>query len=288
MNVQTGAFAIRDLTTLEDLEACVALQQEVWGERFSQLAPVSILKVSQRLGGVVAGAFDGAGDLAGFVFGLTGIEDEDPVHWSDMLAVRSGLRGAGLGRRLKAWQRSRCLERGVRRAYWTFDPLESRNAWLNLGRLGAVARDYLSDMYGASDSPLHQGLGTDRLLALWLMDSPRVEERLGGRGDPPPTEEILERLPRAFEVEVDGRLPRPITRDATPDPGSTTAAALLVPIPADIQGLKAARPDLAVSWREAIRSALAPRLADGWEVRELVRSPEPVSYYVLQRSEART
>lgn len=278
---------IRELETLEDLEACVALQQEVWGERFSQLAPVSILRVSQRLGGVVAGAFDGTGDLVGFVFGLTGIEDGDPVHWSDMLAVRPRLRGGGLGRRLKAWQRSRCLERGVRRAYWTFDPLESRNAWLNLGRLGAVAREYLPDMYGASDSPLHQGMGTDRLLALWLLDSPRVEERLRGRGDPPPTAEILERLPRAFDVEMDGRLPRPVTRDATSDPDSTVADALLVPIPADIQGLKAADPDVAVSWREATRSALAPRLAEGWEVRELVRSPEPVSYYLLRRSEAR-
>lgn len=275
---------IRELETLDELEACVALQQEVWGKGFSQLAPVSILRVSQRLGGVVAGAFDGTNDLVGFVFGLTGIEAGEPVHWSDMLAVRPGLRGGGLGRRLKAWQRDRCLELGVRRAYWTFDPLESRNAWLNLGRLGALVREYIPDMYGASNSPLHRGLGTDRLLALWLLDTERVEERLGGRGDPPPTAEDVTHVPLAFRVELDGPLPRP----GVPDRGSGRGGeAIRVPIPADIQALKVADPDLARAWREATRSALAPRLAEGWEVREVVRSPQPVSYYLLRPRESR-
>lgn len=275
---------IRELETLEDLEACVALQQEVWGQGFSQLAPVSILEVSRRLGGVVAGAFDAAGDLIAFVFGLTGIQDGEPVHWSDMLAVRPGLRDGGLGRRLKAWQRDRCLELGVRRAYWTFDPLESRNAWLNLGRLGAVAREYIPDMYGASDSPLHRGLGTDRLLALWLLDSDRVEERLRGQGDPAPSAEGVKDVPLAFPVELRDRLPRPGSSDR---PHHRGGDAILVPIPADIQALKAGDPELARAWREATRSALAPRLAGGWEVRELVRTPEPVSYYLLRRVEDR-
>lgn len=272
---------IRELETLEDLEACVALQQEVWGQGFSQLAPVSILEVSRRLGGVVAGAF-AANDLVAFVFGLTGIEEGEPVHWSDMLAVRPGLRDGGLGRELKGWQRDRCLELGVRRAYWTFDPLESRNAWLNMGRLGALAREYIPDMYGASDSPLHRGLGTDRLLALWLLDTPRVEERIRGRGDPPPTADDVEGVPRAFPVEMDGQLPRPGTPERVPDRDDD---AILIPIPGDIQALKAADSELARAWREATRSALAPRLADGWEVRELVRTPEPVSYYLLRRAE---
>lgn len=272
---------IRELESLEELEACVALQQEVWGQGFSQLAPVSILEVSRRLGGVVAGAFDEAGALVGFVFGLTGLEDGEPVHWSDMLAVRPAARSDGLGQRLKAWQRNRCLELGVRRVYWTFDPLESRNAWLNLGRLGAVAREYIPDMYGVSDSPLHRGLGTDRLLALWLLDSPRVEERLSGRGAPPPSPESAAELPLAFGVERQADLPRPVGGETLSAPDGD---AILVPIPADIQALKAADPQLALAWREATRAALAPLLAGGWEVRELVRLSESVSCYLLRRT----
>lgn len=274
---------IRPLETLEELDACVRLQEETWGPGFTERVPRSILKIAPRVGGVTAGAFDPADELVGFVFGLTGLEGGEPVHWSDMLAVRPRARGMGLARRLKLWQRERCLELGVRRMYWSYDPLESRNAWLNLGRLGAVVREYAVDLYGPSDSPLHRGLGTDRLIALWRLDSPRVEARLAGSGAPPPSPDAVRHLPRAFAVEAAGGVPRPGSVSLS---GAGHAGPVLVPIPADVQAVKAADPGLAVAWREATRTALAPRLAAGWEVRELVRSPEPVSYYLLERAGA--
>ncbi|MFW5951578.1 MAG: GNAT family N-acetyltransferase, partial [Gemmatimonadota bacterium] len=135
---------IRPLETLEELDACVRLQETTWGPGFAERVPTSILKINQRVGGITVGAFDGR-ELVGFVFGLTGIENGQPVHWSDMLAVRADARGRGLGLRLKEWQRERCLELGVRRMYWSYEPLEARNAWINLARLGAVVREYVPD-----------------------------------------------------------------------------------------------------------------------------------------------
>jgi len=270
-----GEFAIRPLGTLEEFRACVALQEAVWGEGFAERVPPAILKVSQRLGGVVSGAWDEDGELAGFVFGMTGWEEGRPVHWSDMLAVRPGIRGSGLGIRLKAHQRELLLERGVNRVYWSFDPLESRNAWVNLGRLGAVAREYVEDMYGQSDSPLHQGIGTDRLVVLWKLDAPRVVERLD-REQPPPGPEILKGVPRALEVQEEGGLLRPVALPPLPQ-GST---AFRVPIPADIQTLKSRERALAREWRMAVRRVMVPRMARGWEVREFVRRGN-LSEYLL-------
>jgi len=281
-NTSEGGFSIRPLDSLEDFRECVALQERVWGEGFSERVPVAILKVSRRLGGVVAGAFDREGKLAGFVFGMTGWEDGRPVHWSDMLAVRPGVRGAGLGIRLKNYQRAVLLERGVTRVYWTFDPLESRNAYVNMGRLGAVAREYLVDMYGETDSPLHRGIGTDRLVVTWEIDSPRVAARVE-REETPPGPEALEGVPRVLEVREVGGFPRPVSPSASPDADSPRVR---VPIPADVQALKDRDPDLAREWRHAVREALASRIRAGWEVRELIRAGN-LSEYLLLLKKAR-
>src|SRR5437588_394451 len=117
---------MRHPSTHEDFVACVALQEDTWGAAFSERVPAAILKVSQRLGGITAGAFDAQDRLLGFVFGMTGVENGRLVHWSDMLAVRPELRDHGIGRRLKEFQRDTLLERGVGLVYWTFDPLAGR------------------------------------------------------------------------------------------------------------------------------------------------------------------
>ena len=172
---------IRHLVTHQDFQACIHLQEETWGAGFSERVPSAILHIARRLGGVVAGAFDRDGSLCGFVFGLTGVEGVVPVHWSDMLAVTPRQRGQGLGVRLKAFQREDLLARGIRRMFWTFDPLEAGNAYLNLCKLGVVSNEYVVDMYGSNTgSPLHTGIGTDRLVVLWQMDDRRVTSRLGG------------------------------------------------------------------------------------------------------------
>jgi len=267
-------FEIRPFRTIEEFRACVDLQEETWGHGFSERVAPAILKVAQILGGVSAGAWDEEGALVGFVFGMTGVRDGEVVHWSDMLAVRRGLRDTGLGTRLKAYQRDALLDRGITKMYWTFDPLQSRNAYLNFSKLGIVVREYARDMYGQTDSPLHRGIGTDRYIALWLMDTDRVARRVAGEERGPDSLQAARAL-AVLDADESGDLPRPgrVLLGAG-------EAAIRVPIPADVSSVMADSMELAVAWREATREALTHYIDRGYEVRELVRGPR-VSHYLL-------
>jgi predicted GNAT superfamily acetyltransferase len=269
-----AAYTIRPFETIEEFRSCVELQEETWGRGFSERVPPAILKVSQILGGVSAGAYDADGGLAGFVFGMTGLRDGELVHWSDMLAVRDDARDSGLGRRLKAYQRDEVLGRGVEKMHWTFDPLQSRNAYLNFNKLGILVREYARDMYGQTDSPLHRGIGTDRFIALWLLSSERVALRLSGGGDASGEDGYADAV-SVLDAELDGALPRP--GEPSLDLGNV---ALTVSIPAEIGAVMDASMELALDWRKATRTALTHYLDRGYEVRELVRRG-PVSQYLL-------
>lgn len=270
-------WRIRPLETIEELHACVALQEETWGHGFSERVPPAILKVAQILGGVASGAWDEQDALVGFVFGMTGVRNGEVVHWSDMLAVRRGLRDTGLGAELKAYQRRILLEQGVATMYWTFDPLQSRNAYLNFSKLGILVREYARDMYGETDSPLHRGIGTDRFIALWEMDSERVDRRTAGGQRGPAAEEHASDPAALAEAGPYDHLPRP----GRPRTG-LDAPRVRVAIPADISAVMADSMDLAVAWREATRSTLTHYLDRGYEVRELLRGAR-TSDYLLTR-----
>ncbi len=270
------AYEIRPLATMEEYRACVALQEETWGHGYSEIVPPAIMKVAQILGGVAAAAWSPDGSLGGFIFGMTGVRDGKVVHWSDTLAVRRGIRDSGLGTRLKAYQRSVLLERGVTEANWTFDPLQSRNAYVNFAKLGIVAREYVRDIYGESGSPLHRGIGTDRLIAVWPMDSERVRRRVSGEEKGPGAGVLRECR------EVLGATPGAGTGAARP--GGVHLGAedpvVSVAIPADVLALMAESLELAVAWREATRTVLTHYLGRGYEVRELVRGTH-ASHYLL-------
>jgi predicted GNAT superfamily acetyltransferase len=266
------SHAIRDLTDYADLRRCVTIQERTWGAGFTEIVPPAILWIATRTGGVVAGAFEPGGELVGFVFGISGFREGRPVHWSDMLAVLPEGRGAGLGRSLKLHQRRVLLEGGIRDVYWTFDPLESRNAHINFGRLGAVSGEYIPDCYGTSDSPLHAGLATDRLVVHWRLDAARVASRLAG--------EDMSRTPSDPDV---------INPSAHAPRLDLDAEQLLLRIPSDIQAVKRQDPGEALRWRETVREALQHYLDRGYLVVDLVRSPEDgrdLSGYVLARDSA--
>ena len=181
---------IKPLTTLEQFERCVVLQLEVWGYSDGDLIPRRVFLVAQRIGGQVIGAFDGD-TIIGFAMALPGYRDRRPYLHSHMLAVLHEYRNAGLGRRLKLAQREDALARGFDLMEWTYDPLEIKNAHLNIARLGAISRRYKADFYGPSSSPLQGGLPTDRLYAEWWLNSPRVVGIL--KGEPQPME-VVERV----------------------------------------------------------------------------------------------
>ncbi|MGC9224379.1 MAG: GNAT family N-acetyltransferase [Terracidiphilus sp.] len=185
---------IRSCADMDEMEACVRLQIETWGYDESDVIPRKTFLLAQKIGGQVIGAFDSGvtddaagsdGSLVGFAMSLPGIKSTpqgaQPYIHSHMLAVRPSHRNRGLGARLKWEQRKEALARGIRHMEWTFDPLEIKNAFLNIHRLGAIAREYRADFYGVSSSRLQGGLPTDRLLAEWDLDSPRVETILARR-----------------------------------------------------------------------------------------------------------
>jgi predicted GNAT superfamily acetyltransferase len=162
------------------MEACVQLQAEVWGFKTEDLVPRRIFVVAHNIGGQVIGAFNGT-ELVGFAMALPGVRNASPYLHSHMLAVREGYRDSGIGRRLKLAQRDDAIQRGITLMEWTFDPLELKNAYFNIARLGAIVRRYTHSFYGLTSSALQAGLPTDRLHAEWWLQSSRVESFLVGR-----------------------------------------------------------------------------------------------------------
>jgi predicted GNAT superfamily acetyltransferase len=276
-----SGLVVRDLAGMEEYRAAFSFQDEVWGPDFTEGVPASMQKVAQWVGGVAAGAFED-GEMVGFVFGITGVRAGELVHWSDILAVRAGARDGGIGRRLKWHQRLRAMEAGARTMQWTWDPLEARNGWLNLERLGAVADLYVMEMYGSSTSPLHTGIGTDRLVARWKLADPRVEA--AAAGDPMPPLHWPDREPvYAFGVSASGR-PEVDVDDpevAAPDP----ECEYRVPLPPELQDLKRDDPDQAWAWRVATRAALAPTLDQGWTVVGMERTSGGGAAYRLLKED---
>jgi predicted GNAT superfamily acetyltransferase len=173
----TEAAVIRPCHGLPEMRACVALQKEVWNFTDVELVPLRIFVVAEKIGGQVIGAFE-TDELVGFAFALPGFRAGHAYLHSHMLAVRAGYRNAGLGRRLKLAQRDEALSRGFELMEWTFDPLEIKNSYLNIEKLGAIARRYNVNQYGITSSPLQGGLPTDRLVAEWWLKSDRVVDRL--------------------------------------------------------------------------------------------------------------
>jgi len=251
-------LSIRQLRTHAEYRACVALQKETWGTVFTEMVPPSLLLVSQKIGGVAAGAFDDNDRLVGFVFGLTGVKDGRLVHWSDMLAVRPELRDRGIGRRLKLFQREWVLPLGVRTIYWTFDPLVARNAHLNLNGLGVTVEEYVPDMYD-SDSPsdLHRGLALDRLVVAWHISPEAPAE---------PQTDLSEATRTRFAHA-------PIINPQASQAAAGDAEAVLplhecirLEIPADIQALKEHSLEAAVRWQAAVRAAFRFYLQQNYRV----------------------
>jgi predicted GNAT superfamily acetyltransferase len=261
---------IRPLRTLDELHACVDLQRETWGHEFTDVVPASILKVSQRIGGVAAGAFDETGRLLGFVYGLTGVENGKIVHWSDMLAVRPEARNLGLGRRLKEFQRHAMQLLGGVVIYWTYDPLVARNAHLNFNVFGVRVVEYVEDMYGETESPLHRGIGTDRFVVAWPVADDEMQRELADNHAAGTNRDLRD----APILNADNKIP------AVRELGDHVR----VEVPADINEMQQADKQQAIAWRRSTRAAFARALSDGLIVQGFVIDDcTHRGYYLLAR-----
>ena len=201
---------IRALTAHDEFREAVRLQRAIWGFEDVDVAPARLFVVATRIGGQAIGAFDG-GRMAGFLIAIPGIGPSGAAYLhSHMLGVLPEYRNQGIGRALKLAQRDDAVARGIGLIEWTFDPLQLKNAFFNIERLGAIVRRYVHNQYGTTSSPLHGGLPTDRCVAEWWLQSPRVEAIvIGGKRERPAVE-------RRVRVPVEMHDPRAI-QSATAD-----------------------------------------------------------------------
>jgi len=190
---------IREAVSTEDLDEVTRIQREVWNVEDIDIVGRIQLRASMHAGGSVLVAETGDGAIAGFAYAFPALEHGETFWPSDMLAVRARHRGGkGVGQALKWAQRDAALAKGIRRITWTFDPLQAGNAHLNLELLGVTAREYLSNFYGVTSSDLHHGLPTDRLLASWALESPRVSALSRGEKPAPLAAETTVSIPPAW------------------------------------------------------------------------------------------
>jgi predicted GNAT superfamily acetyltransferase len=174
---QFGNLSLRSCHSVGEFRQALQLQKDVWNWTDIELVPVRLFVVAEKVGGHVLGAFN-ENEMVGFAYGLPGIRGNHSYLHSHMLGVREDFRNTGLGRALKFFQRDIALQQGFELIEWTFDPLEIKNAYLNIEKLGAIARRYTVNQYGITTSPLQGGLPTDRLIAEWWIRSKRMQSVL--------------------------------------------------------------------------------------------------------------
>ena len=239
-----AGVSIREISEIGDLEAAVAVFDEIWHpEPNNPPVTVEVMRALALEGGYVAGVFL-EGRLVGASVGFCGPPRGRSLH-SHIAGVSAAARGRSVGRALKLHQRAWALDRGIAHITWTFDPLVRRNAWFNLGRLGAVPVRYLRNFYGGMKDAINAGDESDRLLVRWdIEDPPTTAMPAAGSGVP------------AVAVAADG----------SPEATGRTAPVLLVALPEDIESLRAADPDAGRAWRVAVRDTLGSLMDAGGRV----------------------
>jgi predicted GNAT superfamily acetyltransferase len=288
----SDSIAIRPLTTSDDMRAAEGLQRLVWPGDETEIVPVHMLLAVAHGGGVALGAFDGD-RLVGLVFGFLGTDSASPdrvamarlKHCSHMLGVHPDYRDRSIGYRLKVAQRLAVLEQGIRLVTWTYDPLQSRNAYLNVRRLGAVCKTYLREVYGEMRDGLNAGLPSDRFLVDWWITSHRVSSRLESQRPPLDLAHFLDAGAQKLNPAALGPddLPRP-----TDHPESPAGSLALVEIPPDFGRLKERDLELGRAWRAHTRHVFEQAFAAGYLVTDFVHlhgERAPRSYYLLSYGE---
>ncbi len=274
-------ITFKQLKTLEDLNPCEDLQEAVWKFDKNDIIPPRFMRVLCKHGGFAMGAFDGD-IMIGFVFGVPAIHYGRPSQHSHMLAVLPEYRNHNVGYKLKIAQREEALSRNIDLITWAFDPLQSKNAHLNINKLGVIACSYDINLYGeASSSKLHSGLGTDRLLAEWWLVSDKVKTIIDGH-----THDAVKKLPakglyiNRTQHDEQGFLV-PVEPDLT-----LTDEVLRLEIPANIDEMKVSNIETAHRWRELIQKTFLHYFDAGYYVNSLQVEREGNTrrvFYVLER-----
>lgn len=270
---------IRPLDLFEDFEKLLQVQRAVWNHTDADLTPTHQFSVSSRMGAILLGAFVGR-VLAGFVYSFPAVFGGKFCQHSHLLAVLPEFQGSGVGKALKWAQRDEALKRGYRLVTWTFDPLQTRNANLNLQALGAFSRTYFNNFYGMTPSLcLGPGIPTDRLLIEWPIRAARVKGRAEGAWKKPCYDP--EELPKALERQggEEGVFAAPAKTRL-----NLEAKVLLIEVPRDIKAL-AFRCDLIAAWQTRLRRTMQGYFGRGYRANHFLYGDR--CFYVLKRDEKR-
>jgi predicted GNAT superfamily acetyltransferase len=271
---------IRPARTRGDFDACMLLQRAVWGLEDVEITSAIQLIATTHAGGLLHLAETGDGRVVAFAYAFPALRGGLPHLHSDMLAVLPEYQQRGLGLRLKWAQREESLARGLSLITWTFDPMQSRNANLNLRRLGAEATEFLENFYGVTTASLHHGLPTDRLLVRWDLAAARVKA-LSAEGEPPRTV-AAPALPRINEVKWQAGWP--VSSEPRLDLDDRE---LLLEIAPEWDILCRAAPRVADGWQSKVRQAFKAYLGRGYVAADFAPTQEggrrrPL--YVLRRA----
>jgi predicted GNAT superfamily acetyltransferase len=311
--LQAAPWTVRILETPDEMKEVEYLQRLIWPGSETEVVPIHVLITFAQNGGLVLGAYEGPpyessdetrlrpasqnNQMIGFVYGFPGLyytpDGPRPKHCSHQLGVHPSHRGKGLGFALKRAQWQMARHQGVDLITWTFDPLISRNAHLNITRLGGVSSVYIQNLYGELQDEVNRGLITDRLRVDWWTNSRRVNRRLSRKARRP--------LDLAHYLSADASILNPtmVGNNGWPSPSSTDFLAkvrsehgkdaiLLVEIPADFLALKTAETELALQWRLHTREIFENLFKRGYLVTDFVYLPgqQPRSFYVLSHGES--
>lgn len=284
--MKAEGIVIRPLETIEEFQMAEDAQRVIWEmQGDADVVPLHVLLTAQKNGGLVLGAFDGD-KMVGYLFGFLGRTPEGKdKHCSHMMGVVPKYRALGIGEALKRRQREFVLSQGLDLVTWTYDPLESRNARLNITKLGGICRTYIRNLYGEIRDALNAGLPSDRFQVEWWVCSRRVTTRLAEETPRPTLDEVLSQGAAIVnEVELDSAgLPATLSWAPHRD------AMVLVEIPANFQQIKHADMKLARDWRLLTRALFEEYFDDGYVVTEFiseVRDGHRRSFYLLEHQPA--
>jgi predicted GNAT superfamily acetyltransferase len=256
---------IRRARGLEDYQAVVQLQKEVWGyTEMEDIAAVPILMIANEFGGAVLVAQEQAGRYIGFSMANLGWTRRKKLFWwSHMTAVLQEFRDRDIGLRLKMSQREAALASGIDEIHWTFDPLQALNAHFNIHKLGVTVREYEEKIYGPSPSPLHRGLPTDRLVAVWHLNAVRGSALIL---------RDLDRMPRINEPDHEPNL-------------HLSDSPLLLEIPTNINELRQTNLTSAKMWQDTVRAVCLHYFGAGYVITDfiLIDKPRSQALYVLEK-----
>jgi predicted GNAT superfamily acetyltransferase len=254
---------LEELRELEDLFAAI------WQSPEEPPVKADILRALSHSGNYVVAARVGKRMVGGLVGWLGGTAHDLHMH-SHILGIVADSQVQGLGFELKQHQRAWCLDRDVKVMEWTTDPLVRRNAYFNLHKLGANAREYLVNFYGVMSDGLNAGEESDRLLISWQLDSPRAVAAAAGDAAEPDLDELI----RAGAGAV-----LSVGAEGEPVEAASSARVLICQVPEDVVELRRSDAAMARSWRLALRRALGDALAAGYHVSDATRA----GWYVLER-----